>query len=1071
MDSDDEINAQLAERFKRTTLSSPATINTRALNARTVAIVTKDIRKYFDDLHKHDPDTLSSKPWLSKPELPSSDEIFGTDEEFVDLEPNKIEGPWESKDAYLKAHYDLIREEAVASLRDAVAIFRADPDMCDDKSVSVYEKVYVTGLTFARQGLAFKLQFSTNRAGRNIAWEYSKRLVSGSVVALSPADDAFQTKCVIAVVAARPLDGVRLLPPEVDVLFANPLDADFDPQLEWVMVEAKQGYYEASRHLMTALQKMSSESFPLSDQICSLSPHISAPAYVQNNSIVNIHSAITDSNEEGKLDILQNWPHSPLGDLDATQWDALEQMLTKQLAIIQGPPGTGKTYVSVLALRIMLSNMKADDPPIVVASQTNHALDQLLTHVSRFERQYVRLGGRSACPEIRKRTIFNIRREEPMPNFPGGTLGNAFKSHKRLSNTIAELLQPFNEANSGQPLPSTLFKKYGLLTTKQYDSLEKGAKRWVSAGQEQGEADPLVPWLGDQAAPFEVTYTKEDFGFAGDEVDLEYEQLKELEAEQGLNDDDEDESLKGLLTLLKEGFYGKANSHSNPGRYEDMWEVPVKARGGVYNELRGQLKQKILREFRQLLVAYEQAIENLRIGGWERDHIVLQNAKVLGMTTTGLSKYRALVSSMKPRIVLIEEAAQAIEGPIAAACLDSLQQLILVGDHKQLRGNCSVQDLEGDPFYLDISMFERLVNNGMPYVTLQRQRRMAPEIRQLLSPIYGLLEDHECVTKREEVPGMGNIRSFLFSHDWLESSDDMSKTNDKEAAMVVEFFAYLVLNNTPVKDITVLTFYNGQRKKILKMMKSHRYLQGHYIKVVTVDSYQGEENEVVILSLVRNGRQGIGFLSNANRVCVALSRARRGFYIFGNENLLAADELWAQVLYILGNKNPEPRVGHMLPLTYPSDWKNTNGGCELACGEKLSCGHQCALRCHSCDCEEAKRLETLAHEPAQFIADMDRGVSPKKNEDGCEKHLAIKKFQAYANGGSKEHDAILEQIAELQQRKEELENRGFCFEAPAVSGAIGHKEPDSDAQKGQEKQENSTFGQAQPDTEVDLIEF
>ena len=114
-------------------------------------------------------------------------------------------------------------------------------------------------MTFARRGLAFRLQFSTSRAGRNIAWEYSKRLVTGSVVALSPADDAFKSKCVVAVITARSLDGVKLCPPEVDIFFANPADADFDPQLEWVMVEAKQGYYEALRHTMTAIQKLDQE--------------------------------------------------------------------------------------------------------------------------------------------------------------------------------------------------------------------------------------------------------------------------------------------------------------------------------------------------------------------------------------------------------------------------------------------------------------------------------------------------------------------------------------------------------------------------------------------------------------------------------------------------------------------------------------------------------------------------------------------------------------------------------------------------------------------------------------------
>ncbi|KAL4821178.1 P-loop containing nucleoside triphosphate hydrolase protein [Aspergillus spinulosporus] len=1098
MESDEEVNYHLPEVFRQA-----------SLNARTVAVVTEEIRNYFNQLHTHDPDTLYSEPWLFKPELPSSDEIFGSDGEFVDLEPNKIDGPWASKDTYLKAHYELLREEAVAPLRDAVAIFRSDPDMSDDKYVAVYEKVYVTGMTFARRGLAFKVQFSTNRAGRNIVWDHSKRLVSGSVVALSPADDAFRTKCVIAVIAARPLDGVKRLPPEVDIFFANPSDADFDPQLEWIMVEAKQGYYEASRHVMTALQKLSHERFPLSEHICSLKPHVDAPDYVKTHPVVEMDSAVSDKGV--KVDVLRNWPQSPPRDLDTTQWAALEQMLTKKLAIIQGPPGTGKTYVSVLALRNMLSNMKPDDSPIIVASQTNHALDQILTHISHFEKQYIRLGARSSDPEIKKRTLYNVRRDEGTPNFPGGTLGNAFKTSRKLFNAISEILQPFKEVNSGQPLPSTLFKQYGLLKLEQYESLEKGAKRWVVVGEEQDEADPIVTWLGDQAVPFQVKYTNEDFGFAGDEADLEHEQLKELEAEQGLSDDDEYEALRGTLMLLREGYQG-SDSFSNieTGRcdyldYDDMWRIPLRARGWVYTKLRAQLKRKILRDFRQLLTEYTENCKNMQIGAWERDHIILQSAKILGMTTTGLSKYRALISSMKPRIVLIEEAAEAIEGPIAAACLDSLQQLILVGDHQQLRGHCSVQDLEGDPFYLDISMFERLVKNGLKYVTLQRQRRMVPEIH------------HESVNEREEVPGMGSIRSFFFSHDWLESFDDMSsKYNEKEAEMVVEFFVYLVLNNVPVDHITVLTFYNGQRKKILKLMRNHTYLQGHYVKVVTVDSYQGEENEIVILSLVRNGRQGIGFLSIANRVCVALSRARRGFYMFGNRDLLASNELWAQVLYVLENKNPEPRIGHQLPLACvkhkvkrfvkdPSDWRNTNGGCEQACGGKLNCGHPCLLTCHSfshrmvrcdqicnqkmsckhicetpcatthtcyCDCEESVRAKSLAHGQQQFSTADDQGVPSVGNIWDSKQQDAIKKFQEYANGESKEHDAILEQLAELQRRKEELERGFHPVEAP-VLGTNGHSTTDSDAQAGRLKAESRSPAKpsVQPPEEIDLIEF
>lgn len=119
--------------------------------------------------------------------------------------------------------------------------------------------MHIIGATFAQKGVAFRVQFSTRRAGKNIVWDYSKRLLSGSIVALSPAHDCFRSKCIVAVIAARPSEGVKKYPPEVELYFARPEDAEFDPQKEWIMVESRNGYYEASRHTMSALQKMTKE--------------------------------------------------------------------------------------------------------------------------------------------------------------------------------------------------------------------------------------------------------------------------------------------------------------------------------------------------------------------------------------------------------------------------------------------------------------------------------------------------------------------------------------------------------------------------------------------------------------------------------------------------------------------------------------------------------------------------------------------------------------------------------------------------------------------------------------------
>lgn len=69
------------------------------------------------------------------------------------------------------------------------------------------------------------------------------------------------------------------------------------------------------------------------------------------------------------------------------------------------------------------------------------------------------------------------------------------------------------------------------------------------------------------------------------------------------------------------------------------------------------------------------------------------------------------------------------------------------------------------------------------------------------------------------------------------------------------------------------------------------------VSVCTLDSYQGKENNIILLSLVRsNAENRIGFLAIENRVCVALSRAKIGFYIIGNMSCLSAKSmLWKKM--------------------------------------------------------------------------------------------------------------------------------------------------------------------------------
>jgi superfamily I DNA and/or RNA helicase len=124
---------------------------------------------------------------------------------------------------------------------------------------------------------------------------------------------------------------------------------------------------------------------------------------------------------------------------------------------------------------------------------------------------------------------------------------------------------------------------------------------------------------------------------------------------------------------------------------------------------------------------------------------------------------------------------------------------------------------------------------------------------------------------------MGSNLHF-FNHQMRESEFKFirSKYNADEAKLMLSFCKYLIANKYHPEEITILTLYTGQLIYFKKLIKD----QGDSLSEVTistVDNYQGEENEIILLSLVRsNKNDSIGFLKVSNRVCVALSRARKG---------------------------------------------------------------------------------------------------------------------------------------------------------------------------------------------------
>lgn len=632
--------------------------------------------------------------------------------------------------------------------------------------------------------------------------------------------------------------------------------------------------------------------------------------------------------------------------------------------------------MSITALKIMLNNWVVGDPPILVSAQTNHAIDQLLNLIEPFEPNFLRLGGRSSESNdvIQLRTLYRLRGQLAI-----GITGSAGKIRiaqdaiKRISEEIIHDIQDMNDQG---PEEASIFLKLNLITQEQYDSLNDDD--WVDAGADAGGL--LYSWLGldQQLLPKRCPLSNNGFEDDEDEDDCEYETLNEAELEARKSKDEDDiEALKGKYVPYRREFIGR-NSRARSNMQAEailrttpnLWDIDEEDRGAIYQYLKDAATKEYLASFRRHLTDYSRAMDRLKLARWQGDATFIRKTgiKLIGCTTTGLSKYRGLIACLKPRTLLIEEAAETLEGTILAAMFESLDHLILVGDHQQLQAHCNVSHLERHPYNLSVSLFERLVNNGVEFTMLNKQRRMIPGLRELLSPIYEGLEDHPSVLDRrvrQPIPGMGGRDSYFFHHSWLESRDDAQSTyNIEEANMIVAFFNYLVLNGIEDSKITVLTFYNGQRKRLLTLLKRVPNLatRGPF-NVFTVDSYQGEENDVVLLSLVRSNAHGtIGFLENKNRAVVALSRARRGMYIFGNcINLLRSEaesyNLWLSAMKTMQSQGrfditsgfPMVCSSHSTETVVESavELDNLTGGCGIKCNGVMPCGHKCRYNCHS----------------------------------------------------------------------------------------------------------------------------
>lgn len=140
----------------------------------------------------------------------------------------------------------------------------------------------------------------------------------------------------------------------------------------------------------------------------------------------------------------------------------------------------------------------------------------------------------------------------------------------------------------------------------------------------------------------------------------------------------------------------------------------------------------------------------------EKDRCIIKEKRIIGCTTTAAAKYVQAIHSASSGVLLVEEAGEILESHILTAFGRETRQLILIGDHKQLRPKAhhdlSVEKEDG--YDLNQSLFERLIIKGYPHQVLSQQHRMRPEISSLVRQLtYSDLTDAPLTKSRSNLRG------------------------------------------------------------------------------------------------------------------------------------------------------------------------------------------------------------------------------------------------------------------------------------------------------------------------------
>ena len=279
---------------------------------------------------------------------------------------------------------------------------------------------------------------------------------------------------------------------------------------------------------------------------------------------------------------------------------------------------------------------------------------------------------------------------------------------------------------------------------------------------------------------------------------------------------------------------------------------------------------------------------------------IFGQVRVIASTLVGAGN--KLLDGKRFGTVFIDEAAQALE----AACwipIRRASRVILAGDHCQLPP--TVKSLEALKGGLGVTLMERIVKNKPECVSLlEVQYRMNDEIMQFSSDYFYHGQMVSAPEVAHRVIHEGDAPILWFDTSSINLGDDekgnfkeqfigesFGRVNKGEANLTISLLQIYFQRVGKQRilderiDVGIISPYRAQVQYLKRLLKKRAFFKPyrHLITINTVDGFQGQERDVIIISLVRANDAGqIGFLRDLRRMNVAITRARMKLFILGD---------------------------------------------------------------------------------------------------------------------------------------------------------------------------------------------